>query len=129
MVACVERIIKTESHNSRWGTFFNRKVLIVLVFLKKNVRCGYLLRVLKRNTSNEYPQHMFSSRNKKNILDIALICSYADVLEYLNALLSSFQLSIGFKIVLNNVFSLCMFPCEGLKLQVRLFCYKLMRIS
>ena len=33
--------------------------------------------VFVRGASNEYPQHMFSSRNKKNIMWIPpLICSY-----------------------------------------------------
>ena len=37
----------------------------------------YSLEVPRRGTSNEYPQHMFSSRNKKNIMWIPpLICSY-----------------------------------------------------
>ena len=31
------------------------------------VGCGYSLEVPQRGTFNEYPQHMFSSRNKKNI--------------------------------------------------------------
>ena len=31
-----------------------------------NICCGYSLEVPHRGTSNEYPQHMFSSRNKKN---------------------------------------------------------------
>ena len=30
-------------------------------------RCGYSLEVHPRGASNEYPQHMFSWRNKKNI--------------------------------------------------------------
>ena len=31
------------------------------------VYCGYSLEVPRRGASNEFPQHMFLSRNKKNI--------------------------------------------------------------
>ena len=49
--------------------FFNQKVSIFFLFLDWNKCCGYSLEVPQRGTSNEYPQHMFSSssRNKKNI--------------------------------------------------------------
>ena len=40
---------------------------IVFLFLDKNIRCGYSLEAPQRGASNEYPQHMISSRNKKNI--------------------------------------------------------------
>ena len=40
---------------------------IVFLFLYKNICCGYSLEAPRRGTSNEYPQHMFLSRNKKNI--------------------------------------------------------------
>ena len=33
----------------------------------ENICCGYSLEVPQRGASNEYSQHMFSSRNKKNI--------------------------------------------------------------
>ena len=43
--------------------------------------CNYLIFMknsYERGASNEYPQHMYSSRNKKNIIWIPpLICSYA----------------------------------------------------
>ena len=53
-------------------------MLISFLFLNKNICCGYLLEAPRRDTSNEYPQHMFLSRNKKNIMWIPhLICSYA----------------------------------------------------
>ena len=32
------------------------------LFLEENICCGYSLEVPHRGTSNEYPQHMFSSR-------------------------------------------------------------------
>ena len=40
--------------------FFNQKVAIFFLFLNENICCW-------RGASNEYPQHMFSSRNKKTI--------------------------------------------------------------
>ena len=40
---------------------------IFFLFLHENICCGYSLEVPHRGTSNEYPQHMFSWRNKKNI--------------------------------------------------------------
>ena len=39
----------------------------VFLFLNENISCGYSLEVPCRGASNEYPQHMFSSINKKNI--------------------------------------------------------------
>ena len=53
--------------------FFNKKVLIVFLFLHENICCGYSLEVPQRGTSNEYPQQMFSWRNKKNINLIATL--------------------------------------------------------
>ena len=41
--------------------------IIFFLFLDENICCGYSLEVPQRGTSNEYPQHMFSSRNKKDI--------------------------------------------------------------
>ena len=37
------------------------------LLLNENICCGYSLEVPQQGTSNEYPQHMFSSRNKKNV--------------------------------------------------------------
>ena len=39
--------------------------IIFFLFLYENVCCGYSLEVPCRGTSNEYPQLMFSWRNKK----------------------------------------------------------------
>ena len=53
-------------------------MLIAFLFLNKNICCGYSLEAPQRGASNEYPQHMSSLRNKKNIMWIPpLICSYA----------------------------------------------------
>ena len=39
----------------------------VFLFLDENICCGYSLEVPHWGTSYEYPQHMFLSRNKKNM--------------------------------------------------------------
>ena len=41
--------------------------MIFFLFLNENIRCGYSLEAPRRGASNEYPQNMFSLRNKKNI--------------------------------------------------------------
>ena len=45
---------------------FQIKILIFFIFLFKNIDCGYSLEPPRRGGSNEYPQSMFLSRNKKN---------------------------------------------------------------
>ena len=58
-------------------------MLISFLFLNENICCGYSLEVPWWGASNEYPQHMFSSRNKKNIMWIPpLICSYEEWYKY-----------------------------------------------
>ena len=47
--------------------FFSPKVLIFFLFLHENIFCGYSLETPRQGASNEYPQHMFSWRNKKTI--------------------------------------------------------------
>ena len=37
------------------------------LFLHENICCGYSLEAPQRGASNDYPQHMFSWRNKKDI--------------------------------------------------------------
>ena len=39
------------------------------LFFDKNICCGYSLEVPLQGTSNEYPQHMFLSKNKKYLPD------------------------------------------------------------
>ena len=41
--------------------------IILVLFLHENICCGYSLEVPWQGASDEYPQHMFSWRNKKNI--------------------------------------------------------------
>ena len=43
-----------------------RKFLIFFLFLLQNIDCGYTLEPPRRGGSNEYPQSMFWSKNKKN---------------------------------------------------------------
>ena len=40
---------------------------MIFLFLHENICCGYSLEVPHQSTSNEYPQHTFSCRNKKNV--------------------------------------------------------------
>ena len=55
-------------HSSWWDVvFFKPKILIFFLFLHENICCGYSLEAPRRGTSDEYPQHMFLWRNKKNI--------------------------------------------------------------
>ena len=52
-------------------------MLIFFLFLHENIYCGYSLEAPHWGTSNEYQQHMFLWRNKKNIMWILpFICSY-----------------------------------------------------
>ena len=53
--------------------FFNQKVSIFFLFLNENICCGYSLEAPQRGASNEYPQHIFSLRNKKIIYLIATL--------------------------------------------------------
>ena len=39
--------------------------LTVFLFLEENIFCGYSLEAPPWGASNEYPQHMYSSKNKK----------------------------------------------------------------
>ena len=45
---------------------FISKILIFFLFLLKTLDCGYTLEPPHRGGSNEYPQSMFWSKNKKN---------------------------------------------------------------
>ena len=45
---------------------FQIKILIFFQISAQNIDCGYSLEPPRRSGSNEYPQSMFLSRNKKN---------------------------------------------------------------
>ena len=47
--------------------FFNQKILIFFLLLYKNICCGYSLEAPRGDTSIEYPQFIFSLRNKETI--------------------------------------------------------------
>ena len=47
--------------------FLSHNTMIVFLFLHENMCCGYSLKAPRRVASNDYPQHMFSCRNKTNI--------------------------------------------------------------
>ena len=44
----------------------NYKLLIFFLIFAQNIYCGYTLEPPRRGGSNEYPQYMFWSKNKKN---------------------------------------------------------------
>ena len=64
--------------SSRLGTFFQPKSTdIFLIFPHKHM-VWYSLEMPHWGTSNEYPQHMFPCKNKKNIMKLSpFIWSYA----------------------------------------------------
>ena len=45
---------------------FTGKILIFFLIFAQNIDCGYTLEPPRRGGSNEYPQSMFWSKNKKN---------------------------------------------------------------
>ena len=45
---------------------FQIKILFFFHISAQNIDCGYSLEPPRRGSSNEYPQSMFLSRNKKN---------------------------------------------------------------
>ena len=52
------KVVKNEN-------FQQKKIDIFLIFAQ-NIDCGYKLEPPRRGGSNEYPQSMFWSKNKKN---------------------------------------------------------------
>ena len=55
-----------ENFTSENWKFSDKKLWYFFIFLLKNIDCGYSLEPPRRGGSNEYPQYMFLSRNKKN---------------------------------------------------------------
>ena len=41
-----------------------RRYQIICLFLQENIFCGYSLEALRRGASHEYPERIFSSRNR-----------------------------------------------------------------
>ena len=46
---------------------FQMKIFDIFLFFAQNIDCGYTLEPPQRGGSNEYPQSMFWSKNKKNM--------------------------------------------------------------
>ena len=59
----VSNILKISSPKTK---SFQINILIFFIFLLKSIDCGYSLEPPRRGGSNEYPQSLFLSRNKKN---------------------------------------------------------------
>ena len=45
---------------------FQPKIFATFLIFAQNIDCGYTLELPRRGGSNEYPQSMFWSKNKKN---------------------------------------------------------------
>ena len=50
---------------------FHRKKFDIFLIFAQNIDCGYSLEPPRRGGSNEYPQSMFWSKNKKNRYTLA----------------------------------------------------------
>ena len=46
--------------------YFQLKIVDIFLIFAQNIDCGYTLERPRRGGSNEYPQSMFWSKNKKN---------------------------------------------------------------
>ena len=44
---------------------FQKKIFVIFLLFAQNTDCGYTLEPPRRGGSNEYPQSMFWSKNKK----------------------------------------------------------------
>ena len=55
-----------EKFTSKNWKFSDRKTLVFFHISTQNIECRYSLELPRRGGSNEYPQSMFLSRNKKN---------------------------------------------------------------
>ena len=47
--------------------FCTKNLFVFFLFFHKNIYCGYSLEAPQWGASNEYPQYMFTRRNKENI--------------------------------------------------------------
>ena len=59
-------IQNTEHFTTKKRKFSHKKKSNIFHIFAQNIDCGYSLELLRRGGSNEYPQSMFLSRNKKN---------------------------------------------------------------
>ena len=63
---CVFRYIENIENSPPKTESFQKRIMIFYHVPAQNTDCGYLLEPLRRGGSNEYPQSMFLSRNKKH---------------------------------------------------------------
>ena len=56
----------TETFLSFKNENFQYKIFDIFLIFAQNIDCGYTLEPPRRGGSNEYPQSMFWSKNKKN---------------------------------------------------------------
>ena len=67
MIITKTRLFKyTENCTTQKNENFQIKNLIFFHISAQNIDCGYSLEPPRRGSSNDYPQSMFLSRNKKN---------------------------------------------------------------
>ena len=57
------------------------RLIFCILLLHKNICCGYLLEVPCGGNSDVLPEHVFSSRNKKNIMGVPLLSGALTYLE------------------------------------------------
>ena len=65
---------------------FQMKIFDIFLIFAQNIYCGYTLEPPQRGGSNEYPQSMFWSKNKKNIKHFHLkitIFTAREILQYI----------------------------------------------
>ena len=55
-----------ENFTTKKGNFLDKKNSDIFHISVQNIDCGYSIEPPRRGGSNEYPQFMFLSRNKKN---------------------------------------------------------------
>ena len=58
------------SEDMQWPFYSSERIMAhgpLVLFLHENICCGHSFEEALQGASNEYPQHMFSWRNKKNI--------------------------------------------------------------
>ena len=56
----IEKILVVKNENFHW------KIFDIFLIFAQNIDCGYTLGPPRRGGSNEYPQSVFWSKNKKN---------------------------------------------------------------
>ena len=56
----IQIFLALKNENFQW------KILVIFLIFAQNIDCGYKLEPPRQGGSNEYPQSMFWSKNKKN---------------------------------------------------------------